>query len=105
MRFFKKLSEAADALIYDIEDAAGSVKAAWIDRLSGKYTVPIKLAERRLIAEISFRAVTHTWDIDYLGAEGSREDVWESLDDHDKRYVNGQINSFTSDILRSGKRP
>jgi hypothetical protein len=74
------------------------------EALSGQYTIPVTITgrPRGIVSVVTYRCLSHTWDIDFIGIEGSKDDIFDQLTSAQKDEVHSQEYAFLS-AIRNGK--
>ena len=73
------------------------------EALSGQYTIPVTITgrPRGIVSVVTYRCPSHTWDVDFIGIEGSKDDIFDQLTPAQKNEAFSQEGVFLS-AIRNG---
>ena len=74
---------------------------------SGKYTIPLKLTgcPHGIVSVVTYRCPSHTWDVDFIGINGSKDDIFDQLTAAQKNEQFYQEGEFLSAIRDGTSMP
>jgi len=96
-RGIEKMFEGLAEVIYSPVTLMKDRRYARRESLSGTYTVKILGG---LIAKVTYHGAMNAHDVDFVAREGSTEDLWDAMNDDERRSVQCEINSFLFDIQK-----